>query len=342
MEEYQKLVFCILSAPITSFLITLLIQRTRNEKLSIFSFQPEYGLTAQGPFVFWVSIPVIYFFVFGFLSWRGHDVSLTSDGFRHFLTISTLPLALLSISIPLAALISRLHGTKQTAVQIRNTGTQIDLTRNKNNVDAFYAHRKALIDYFDYIDEATYPGEVVGKFKAHPRLHIKFFLSEQPGAGIPPVNPHRFKRCILRLKVSRERIQRLIPYRSAYDISVLAAAAHNYSKLCLNLNKVAEILVLPEIYKDLKEPGLKIEIILENKVIQLHALGNSLSHAIGSYRYCRSFMRVLCEFSGYPVDFFAHGRTIVDKGDNYKGKNRDPVESLLSTLEIHKKYEVKS
>lgn len=82
---------------------------------STLTLDEERGLAEQG--LLWVSIisPFLYFIALGVIVWRGHSISLTSDGLRMFFSISTLPLGALSLSLPLSVLVSRLHATKQTA-----------------------------------------------------------------------------------------------------------------------------------------------------------------------------------------------------------------------------------
>lgn len=64
-------------------------------------------------------------------------------------------------------------------------------------------------------------------------------------------------------------------------------------------------------------------------------LGDNTHELIGAYRYCRSFMRLLCEFAGYGIKFFERdGRyDFVDKGRHYFPKLEERrVEVFLSVL----------
>jgi len=113
----------------------------------ISTFDANHGLGSQP--LFWVAItyPIGLFFSTGSWAWVGLELEITSKGFNQFIEISKLPLGLLALSIPLAVLTARLHGTKQTALQIEkaneqiaNTEKQIIETQQKNKTDLYIAH----------------------------------------------------------------------------------------------------------------------------------------------------------------------------------------------------------
>ncbi len=85
---------------------------------SSLSLNADKGLSSQG--LLWLSIlcPFLYFITLGGITWQGYEISITSAGINTFFSISKLPLAILSIIIPLSVLVSRFHATKQTAEQI--------------------------------------------------------------------------------------------------------------------------------------------------------------------------------------------------------------------------------
>jgi len=91
--------------------------------------------------MFWAGfvIPVASFLYFGCFAWNGYTVDVSSNGFSTFIDISKLPLALLSLSIPLLAIIANAHRATQTDAQIQA------ITR-KNASDAYYAHEKNFIE----------------------------------------------------------------------------------------------------------------------------------------------------------------------------------------------------
>ena len=145
-----------------------------------FGLHPEKGLMDHGLLWFSILIPVLYFVAIGYVSWEPYTLSMSSDGFAKFISISTLPLTILSLAIPLPVLVSRFHATQQTA-------TQLKATKLKNNIDVFHAHRKAMFEYFDRVPKATFEGTLDCEFKVHPRLHINAFRGSKPEQGSPRV-----------------------------------------------------------------------------------------------------------------------------------------------------------
>lgn len=85
------------------------------------TLDPLKGLLHQRFFWLCIAIPLIYFFTFGYVAWNGYSIELSSDGLANFLSISTLPLGLLSISLPLTVVAASFHSTHQTAIQIKQT-----------------------------------------------------------------------------------------------------------------------------------------------------------------------------------------------------------------------------
>lgn len=332
MEDLVKLSALLVLPPSLSFATLLFFSRKQKQPIAeSFKLHPEYGLAKQGPFIFWTSIPIFYFLVSGVLSWHGHTIDISAQGFGVFFEISKLPLMLLAFSLPIAALISRLHGTRQSA-------EQINLTRKKNNLDIFYSHRKALIDYFDYNGEAEYEGKLKAKFKAHPRLHIKFFMSAHPEQGIPDLNKKQFNDLINLLSATRASIQ------FALSTSIMFGENHKklfeeYASACNGIYKIAELLVIPEIYKSLKEDSKKLFIVTDAGKINFTTIGTTRDDIIGAYRYCRSFSRLLCEFSGFPVDYFIDKNNPIDDGIAYQDlETKYHVTTLISLIENHMRH----
>lgn len=104
----------------------------------------EKPLTSQTLFWLAIVIPFFSFCYFGFFSWYGKPILFNANGFERFIKISALPLGLLSLSIPFAAVINNIHRTIQTNKQIQETGV-------KNNHDLYYSHRNNTINYFNNI-----------------------------------------------------------------------------------------------------------------------------------------------------------------------------------------------
>lgn len=282
------------------------------KKLHVFLLDAERGLAEQG--YLWLSIiaPTLYFLTFGSLAWNGYSPQLDSDGFSEFIKISTLPIALLSLSIPLSVLVARIHATHQTSVQITTA-------RHKNNIDTYYAHRKALFEYFSSLKEIKFPGEITGDFYAHPRLHLRFFIDMGPSNGTPEIDTDRFKNSINDISEIQEHIHRALDPAASPIKSI-----EDYAHACTKLFTLAETLNLPCIYEDLKSNDRKLIICIDSSAkqdddLKFNVIGTGSTHQlIGSYRYTRSFLRVLCEFAGYDVSFFdKKQRPLIDKGANY-------------------------
>ncbi|PCM46525.1 hypothetical protein CP335_26945 [Pseudomonas fluorescens] len=322
MDERLKLVIClIIPGAISIFSIKMAFKLynalkakkdTTHKYLYPFHIDANRGLAEQG--YLWLSIfgPILYFLMFGQYSWEGYTLSVSSSGLTEFLKISTLPLGLLSLSIPLSILVARIHATHQTSVQII-------ATQFKNNVDGYYAHRKAMFEYFGALKKIVYLGKIEGDFHAHPRLHLRFFKDEGPTKGIPKIDNHRFKQVIDTLAEVKLNIHTTISNKNP-----MVSAIH-YGKACDKIYELAGILTLPVIYDTLKSSSSQFTIydadnLTNPKNITFTKLGTSTEELIGSYRYIRSYMRVLCEFSGYSVEFFDEKETFpeIDKGDRFK------------------------
>ncbi|MDE9552997.1 hypothetical protein [Xenorhabdus bovienii] len=129
---------CIMFSP---FIVVLLIF-FKKKKLHL----NAKSLGSQCFFWFVVISPVILFVIFGFSVWKDYTLMLTKEGFDTFLEISKFPLAILTLSPALGVIVSNIHRTVQTNVQIQKTEKQIKLTSVKNNMDAFYAHHKYIIE----------------------------------------------------------------------------------------------------------------------------------------------------------------------------------------------------
>ena len=144
----------------------------RERLTSSLSLNADKGLSSQG--LLWLSIfcPFLYFVILGSVTWQGYEILITSAGITTFFSISKLPLAILSIIIPLSVLVSRFHATKQTAEQIK-------ITRLKNNLDLFNSHRNELFSYFTQIGEINYLDCFVAKYRVHPRVHKTFLKALQ-------------------------------------------------------------------------------------------------------------------------------------------------------------------
>lgn len=101
-------------------------------------------LTEQRLFWSAIRIPLIAFLWFGIFSWKGTGLLISSEGFNNFLNISKLPLACLSLSLPLGVIVNNIHRTIQT-------NKQIEETEKKNKNDIYYSHIKFIVDNLNAI-----------------------------------------------------------------------------------------------------------------------------------------------------------------------------------------------
>lgn len=245
----------------------------------------ETGLSEQG--LLWISIlcPFLYFLALGTVSWAGYAISLTGEGLKTFVDISALPLAALSLALPLCVLISRLHATKQTAKQIK-------ITQQKNNIDLFHSHRKELFSYFSQIGEVNYLDCLTAKFKVHPRVHKNFFTGK-PESGIPLINEDAFNNIEEELSLARRQLDLIITDRnprSTYDLYM--------TNFCSTMYRLSEKLGLPEIYVELAENSLKVPVQLDGENMELYTVGKTTDEAIAAYRYVQDYFHHLCDFAG--------------------------------------------
>ncbi len=116
-------------------------------KINAFNMNAE-PLTHQPLFKAALIIPIISFLLLGVIVWKGHSIQIDADGFNNFLTISKLPLAILSLSIPFGVIVNNIHRTIQTDTQIKEA-------QKKNTIDGFYSHRKNTMEIIQSI-EFTY------------------------------------------------------------------------------------------------------------------------------------------------------------------------------------------
>ncbi len=263
-----------------------LVERLR----STLTLHEDRGLAEQG--LLWVSIlsPFLYFLALGAISWSGHSISLTSDGLKLFLSISALPIGVLSLSLPLSVLVSRMHATKQTAKQIK-------ITQQKNNIDLFHSHRKELFSYFAQIGEVEYLGCLTGKFKVHPRVH-KVFFNGTPEDGIPLMNQEAFEDIERELSSARWQLDAVIR-----DINPQLTYSFYIANFCSTIYRLSQKLGLPEIYVELSEKSILVPAKLDGKEgVKLLTVGKTTDEAVAAYRYAKSYFHNLCDFAGREPD----------------------------------------
>lgn len=148
------------------------------------------SLLRQGFFWWALIVPVISFFYFGCFSWRGYSISLDSQGFNEFVSISKLPIGLLSLSIPFVAIVVGVHRSIQTRVQINSTASQIALTEKKNSLDEYYAREKNFLEKCVFVEKRVgiLPVTLSSGSEEHSvslssphKLFRKIYVDDRPG-----------------------------------------------------------------------------------------------------------------------------------------------------------------
>lgn len=227
--------------------------------ISILSLRPKLPLHDQGLLWFGILVPLSGFLITGSVIWVDYTVDISAAGFQKFYDISKFPLVVLAGVIPISGLIARMHSTAQTAeqidkadIQIKNTESQIDETRRKNNSDLYYAHKRDFLEYMtEALREFARPGEQeLVYFYSANTLYSFAFAKSPPEKGAPEVN-----------KANLELLDKsLIQVASQYhDIEVL-------------LTKESKGRLLN---------GAEFFSIIENRLSSPTALQSNLAHQIG-------------------------------------------------------------
>lgn len=290
---------------------------------STLALNEECGLSEQG--LLWISIlsPFLYFLAFGVASWDGYSVSVTSEGLKTFLSISALPLGVLSLALPLSVLVSRLHATKQTAKQIK-------IIQQKNNLDLFHSHRKELFSYFSQIGEVQYLDCLTGKFKVHPRVH-KVFFTGKPENGVPLINEDAFKDIEGELSSARWQLDAIIR-----DKNPQLTYSFYIANFCSTIYRLSEKLGLPEIYVELAQNSLLVPTKLDGgEQMELLTVGKTTDEAVAAYRYAKGYFHNLCDFAGREQGAVENDELkYIDAGVKFRTINAERIIERLHQNEI--------
>lgn len=311
MTEIYKLIFCITFPPLFSFLLVFTILHLQNnldthikksksiisQLASVIALRPEFGLSTQPALWLAILIPISYFLCLGGFIWAGRTPEISSDGIRNFLNISALPLGILSLAIPLAGLVARLHSTQQSA-------TQINTAKLKNNIELYAAHRKSLFEYFDRIGERSLFGHLKISYKSHPKLHERAFVGDQE-EGIPYPNYGFFRHVEEALHRASKSIIAISLDHSGEE------AKDQYYTACRSVLTACELLGIMDLYTNIEKDSFQVTKKQPHEKLVQISFGQNSEQLIGSYRYCYDFFENLCLFSGYKSTFI----TYVTNGD---------------------------
>lgn len=283
----------------------------KSKILSVFDLNSEHGLIKQGLLWLAIGVPLSLGFAFGIWSWVGYSLNLSADGYRKFIEISILPLAIMSVSLPLAGLVSRFHSTQQAA-------KQISITMIKNNLDAFAAHRKGMLEYFSDFEDMTYFDEYKFKYKTHPVLHKRFF-SGSPEKGWPSRNESSFDALEKRLE---QAAVFLIPVLNGTSLRRL----DDYLHASLNIYGAADALHIKEITHDMARSGVYVK--WENSEGGVLTIGLKTLEALAALRFVREYYNNFCDFSGRPRMEISTELEAVFLKTEYWLKKGDYIESI--------------
>lgn len=253
----------------------------RSKFLSVFELRSEHGLVTQGLLWLAIGLPLNLGLALGIWVWSDYSINLSAEGYKKFVEISILPLAIMSISLPLASLVSRFHSTQQAA-------KQISITLFKNNLDAFSAHRKGMLDYFSGFDPMKYFDELTFEYKIHPVLHKRFF-SGSPEKGWPSRNETSF-----------DEVERNLKLAATFLIPVLSGTSktrvNDYLHASLNIYLAAEALHIKEITHGMARRGVYVK--WNNSDGGASSLGVKTLETLAALRFSREFYNNFCDFSG--------------------------------------------
>ncbi|AYG07771.1 hypothetical protein D7M10_12005 [Pseudomonas fluorescens] len=315
MEERELAFYIILPPFILTIVAALILYSLRRDKKwwHILYFDPDHGLSKQT--LFWVALltPVLYFLAFGCLIWNNYDISLTAGGLKTFFEISKLPLTLLSLSIPLTALATKLHSTKQAARQIE-----------KNKHELFYLHRREFVSYYDMVGKTKFSGGLETEYKINPRIHDRLFEGK-PSGGTPNVKTTEINNQMSLLISARGLL------RAAISEPKSSSSCDSYATFCKRILDLISFFSIQGIEKKLYAADKKI----------VHGLGftkiiTTTIKAIDGYRCVENYMITTLVFADLRDDL----KKIEDGKVNFeeilsKNPNKNPIENIVSEFQYY-------
>lgn len=286
--------------------------------LSAFTLDASGGLFSQGLLWLAIFIPVSAGLSLGWYVWTDYSPDLTVNGFKEFIAISILPLAVISLALPIAGLVSSFHSTKQAATQIREA-------KVKNKMDSFFMHRRELISFISAIPNVSYFGKITFGMRLHPAIHNRFFKGS-PLDGWPVIDQAVFAETNQMLNEAAKYLQIVVYGKNGAGMEALM----DYLEACSRILWLARHLEIAEIcdgmlgvlIKNADHPGGGADI---------YTVGTTTEEAIASLRFISRFFKALCDYAG-------HG--LFDRSPEYDGifgvgarppSNLQVIETLHST-----------
>ena len=315
--------------PLITFLIMILCSRKKgsikSRMINTLSLNEEKGLFKQGALWLSLFIPFGWFLSFGITAWYEYSLSLNAEGFKKFLEISTLPLALLAIGLPASVLVARFHATHQTA-------RQISLSKEKNNIDAFYSHRKEFYSFFDRFPDLNYLGVFEASFKVHPSLYTTLY-SGTPEQGAPKLNIDKLQEMLKEITKIRDNLNNL------FVESVVEVQREEYLFACHTILNLSIEIADTSIRKQLITKGFEGKYSNTSGSGFTRTLGRTSTEVIAAYRYMREYMMNICLCVGHKHTFLHQGYEHIDIDISFltinpKGPAVERVIQHLMTTEI--------
>lgn len=261
------------------------------ELLHTLHLHSDDGLVKQP--LFWLSIfaPVSYFITTGIVCWYGYEISISAQGFGTFVGISALPLALLSLAIPLGVTVARFHSTEQTAKQISIASNQLSIVRHKNNLDAFYSHRKEFFAYFDKIGTVNFLNTLEVKYQVNPRLHGLIF-NGKPETGTPEINAELISQLVSKIKFIRICLDKVLQNIDPEQTLTW------YTTAASDIYWISVTLGIREINQELNNLSVTLTGFYEDgEVMRQRSIGTTTVQAISAYRCAKSYILTILHFS---------------------------------------------
>lgn len=279
------------------FIISYLCYLIKNDAFNM-NAEP---LTRQPLFKAALLIPIVSFLLLGGIVWKGHSIQIDAEGFNNFLTISKLPLAVLSLSIPFGVIVNNIHRTIQTDTQIKES-------QKKNTMDGFYSHRKNTMEIIQNI-EFTYTYYLANKTQLEFRNSYSCYKAFYPYANASTLN---FESSISFIEKSERlwaRMAELIIKPNEW-----LGAAHYFT----HINKLEECLRAIHIaymFKDIDNDQLFAHDFKENDdVYEFRSLFNSekdFKNSLSAYWHAHLSIMELLEHK-FTDDFKTKVKPVVD------------------------------
>ncbi|WP_373330292.1 hypothetical protein [Cronobacter turicensis] len=232
--------------------IIFYIRHLKNNKAMQMNAEP---LFSQKLFAAALMIPLVSFFTFGAIAWIGHRPQLDADGLNNFIEISKLPLAMLSMAVPLGVVVNNLHRTIQTSAQIYEA-------QRKNKNDLFYSHQKHTLEHISSLSGQTMSvKKYYGSDKQHEysfaitkplKLYKKIFTKMTPTEFNMTLS-FQFRYFLIKLiTTTNQSLKQIKNEATTNSADSLIKIAQSYQKLEKTLDRLAILLCIDTFYRNFR------------------------------------------------------------------------------------------